>query len=141
MNDSPHSIAGGWLGAYAYSGRDADKPPVRFEAAWAATGDEGRFTGTVLDEDGGGEAETDGMQSGHQVAFTKVYVARAESYLHPVAYEGALSEDGMTVQGTWRIKEATGTWDARRLWSPGGAQDARQEEATLEVRRPLAGAA
>ncbi len=78
-------------------------------------GDGGRFTGLVLDDGPLGEASTDGMQTGRQVAFTKVYVAQASSLTHPVAYEGTLSEDGTTITGTWRLSNISGTWDAHRI--------------------------
>lgn len=133
---SEHTIAGGWLGTYAYGERAGRQPPVRFEATWAA-GDAGRFTGTVLDDGPLGEAHTDGMQSGRQVAFTKVYVNDASSLLHPIAYEGTLSEDGTQVTGTWRLGIATGTWDARRLWSATEGTEQVQAAADMDTAREL----
>lgn len=115
MNLPEHAITGGWLGTYAYGGAEADRPPVRFEATWTMQGDGGRFTGPVLDDGPLGEASTDGMQTGRQVAFTKVYVAQSSSLTHPIAYEGRLSEDGTTIAGTWRLSNISGTWDARRI--------------------------
>ncbi len=115
MNTLEHSLAGGWRGTYTYLDNPCQPLPVRFEAAWTMQGDEGRFSGTVLDDGPLGEAETDGMQTGRQVAFTKVYVNQSDSYTHPVAYEGTVSEDGATVAGTWRLSSLSGTWDARRM--------------------------
>lgn len=114
MSDYPHSIAGDWQGTSISGGPDAQASPVRFAVTWTTTGGQGRFTGTLRDDTGRGEATTDGMQSGHQIAFTKVYATNAESYLHPTAYEGALSDDGLTVQGTWRMGNMAGTWEASR---------------------------
>jgi hypothetical protein len=115
MNSPEHSLAGGWQGTYVYVDDPCHSPPVRFEATWTMQGDGGRFTGPVLDDGPLGQSETDGMQTGRQVAFTKVYVDQSSSYTHPIAYEGTLSEDGMTVTGTWRLSTLSGTWDARRI--------------------------
>ncbi len=115
MSTPEHSIAGGWLGTYAFDDADAAQPPIRFEATWTMQGDLGRFSGPIRDDGPLGEADTDGMQTGRQVAFTKVYIDRSSSYTHPVAYEGTLSEDGAHVAGTWRLSADTGTWDARRV--------------------------
>lgn len=87
---------------------------MRFEATWTMQNEEGRFTGIVLDDGPPGEAETNGMQTGRQVAFTKVYINQSSSYTHPIAYEGTLSEDGTQIAGTWRLSTLSGTWDARR---------------------------
>lgn len=125
MNTPEHTIGGGWLGTYAYDSTGDSQAPVRFEATWTVQGDGGRFLGPVLDDGPLGEATTDGMQTGRQVAFTKVYVERSSSYTHPVAYEGTLSEDGTQVAGTWRLADLSGTWDARRAWS----HEARTEHA------------
>ncbi|MBV9850755.1 MAG: hypothetical protein JO250_13865 [Armatimonadetes bacterium] len=129
MNDTNnHSVAGGWLGTYHYRGLLAGVPPVRFEAAFRVAA-EGKFSGTILDDGGGCEARATGIQTGSQVAFTKVYVGRRRSYALPVEYEGALAGDGKTMRGTWRIGEARGVWEARRLWSEEsrGEQEAAEE--------------
>jgi len=115
MNSPEHSIAGGWQGTYTDGDTPSPRPPVRFEATWTMQGSDGRFTGHVLEDGLGGEAETDGMQTGRQVAFTKVYVDQSDSYTHPIAYEGTLSEDGRAVAGTWRLSTLSGTWNARRM--------------------------
>ena len=69
--DTP-SIAGGWLGTYHYP-QWAGQPPVRFEATFILRGAEGRFTGTILDDDVLGEASVLGTQKGLRVNFSKVY--------------------------------------------------------------------
>ncbi len=134
MNSPEHSLAGGWLGTYAYGGSSSRRPPVRFEATWTAHGDEGRFTGPVLDDGPLGEAQTDGMQTGRQVAFTKVYVNQSSSITHPIAYEGTLSEDGTQITGTWRLSTLSGTWDAHRLWS----HEANNEHVEARTEAPSA---
>ncbi len=135
-----HSIAGGWLGTYAYGGIESRQPPVRFEATWTMQSDDGRFSGPVLDDGALGEADTDGMQTGRQVAFTKVYVNQSSSYTHPIAYEGTLSEDGTTVAGTWRLSRISGTWDARRLWSEGSSAARAETGAEAASTRELVSA-
>ena len=133
MSDSKHSIAGGWLGTYHYRGVQTGRPPVRFEATFSVT-DAGRFAGTVLD-DGGGEAQAAGVQTGRTVAFTKTYRGHRRGYAFPVEYEGKLSKNGKTMRGTWHIRAARGmpaaqgVWDARRLWveQSHGEQDIAEE--------------
>ena len=137
MNETNnHSVAGGWLGTYYYRGLQAGMPPVRFEAAFQ-TAAEGKFAGTILDDGVGGEARATGVQTGLEVAFTKVYLARRRSYAQPVEYEGALSGDGKTMRGTWWIREsrgfaeARGVWEARRLWS---VESREEQEVAAEAR-------
>ena len=53
-----------------------------------------------------------------------------------VSYEGTLSDDARTMQGTWRIADmAHGVWDARRLWSESGDAEAVEESEEREVVR------
>ena len=111
------TLGGGWLGAYAYKGRLSGQPPVRFEAALTEAGDGGRFHGTILDDDGYGEADVRGEVSGQGVRFSKEYRRRG---LGAISYEGTLAEDGLTMAGTWRVADAHGVWDARRSWSDSG---------------------
>lgn len=111
------SIAGGWLGTYAYGVGDS-RPPVRFEATFQSQGD--GFTGRILDDGELGEAQVEGgVQTGAQVAFVKRYQQRRRD-VAPVHYQGALSEDGMALTGTWILTAGgyrlAGSWEARRLW-------------------------
>ena len=129
------SIGGGWLGTYAYKGSLQSQPPVRFEATLTETGG-GSFTGSILDDGEGGEADVRGEQSGQGVRFSKVYRQRQ---IPSVSYEGTLADDGRTMQGTWQIeRQFHGVWDARRAWSDGGNAEAEetQEEAEQEWDRP-----
>lgn len=130
------SIGGGWLGAYAYRGALRALPPVRFEATFAEPDGEGCFTGTILDDDGPGEADLSGGQSAQGLRFCEVY---RQTSLSPVSFEGTLS-DGRTMQGTWQIAdEAHGVWEAHRLWSESAGdvfqEDAEEEERVREVVR------
>ena len=54
MSEENHSIAGGWLGSYYYGKSAPNTPPVRFEATFSLPGSTGKFTGKILDDDGGG---------------------------------------------------------------------------------------
>lgn len=122
------TLGGGWLGTYAYKGRLQGKPPVRFEATLTETGD-GGFVGTILDDDGYGEADVRGGRSGQGVRFSKEYRRRGMGI---ISYEGTLDEESRTMAGTWRVADAHGVWDAHRAWSDHGlsaedGQDAANE--------------
>ena len=131
------NVGGGWLGTYAYRGALRALPPVRFEATFTEPDGEGRFTGTLLDDDGPDEADVTGGQSARGIRFSET--CRASS--NPaVSYEGTLSDDGRTMQGTWRIAdEAHGVWDARRLWSESAQETGgdEQEKEEQEAREPV----
>jgi hypothetical protein len=131
------SIAGGWLGTYAYAGARSLQPPVRFEATFLMTELAGAFAGTIVDDSALGAADVTGTQYGLQVQFTKVYQGPPPpgSVTAPVEYEGRLSEDGRFLNGTWLLAVRTrrggtvrleGVWDAHRLWSEAAE---REEEA------------
>ena len=135
-SSGPESIGGGWLGTFLYEGRLHRKPPVRFEATLGLPDGDGKFVGTILDdEDGGdGEADVSGGQSGLGVRFSKVYRAGHQT---PVFYEGTLAEGGRTMTGTWRIADrAHGVWDARRVWSESTGADAEEDEQFAEYALP-----
>ena len=129
----PGSVGGGWLGTYSYKGAMGTQPPVRFEATLSEPDGEGKFRGTILDDHGLGEANVAGGQSGAGVRFSKRYRKRGQA---SVSYEGTLADDGRTMQGTWRIADmAHGVWDARRLWSEAGGEEAVEESEEREVVR------
>ncbi|MGI4790044.1 MAG: hypothetical protein ACRYFS_14480 [Janthinobacterium lividum] len=131
----PASIGGGWLGTYAYKGALSAQTPVRFEATVAEPDSEGRFTGSILDDGNLGEADIRGEQSGSGIRFSKAYRRRGQP---GVSYEGTLSDDGLTMQGTWQIAGAAhGVWDARRAWSENGTaqvEDVEEEQEQPRVR-------
>lgn len=134
--DNTETIGGGWLGTFGYTGRLRGKPPVRFEATLSLPDSEGKFAGTILDdEDGGvGEADVTGGQSGLGVRFSKIY---REGRQTPVFYEGTLAKGGRTMTGTWRIADrAHGVWDARRVWSEGTGADAEEDAQFAEYAAP-----
>jgi hypothetical protein len=126
--DFSHTFAGGWLGTYAYKGRLSIQRPVRFEAT-ITMDDEGAFKGELLDDNYLLESDVVGEQAGRSVRFTKVYrTPPRRSVTAPVEYSGTMSEDGLTIKGTWSAKFANvvgeGVWDARRMWS----SESRPEE-------------
>lgn len=132
MSES-QTISGGWLGTYAYQGAQRPQSPVRFEATIKAPASDSRFTGTVLDDGGLGEADIRGEQSGQSLRFTKTYRKPGTPL---ISYEGMLSEDGQTMTGTWQIgSTAHGIWDAHRAWSDTGlgASEEADEEASEEA--------
>ena len=138
--DTP-SIAGGWLGTYHYP-QWAGQPPVRFEATFILRGTEGRFTGTILDDDVLGEASVLGTQKGLRVNFSKVYQHPPPGHgTGKVFYEGGLSEDGRFLKGTWKLRGLSGGWEAHRLWGTEEAPEAQPEEEPAAAAMRLAGAA
>ncbi len=152
-NDFSPSVAGGWLGAYYYESRV--RMPVRFEATFArSNGGEGggeRFGGTILDDEGGGEAAevSLGVQQGTFIRFVKIYSPPAPG-VFPVHYVGTLSSDGRLMTGHWKImlgesrraraREIVGTWEARRSWSPAEDETGGENAAGQEAGQELAGA-
>jgi hypothetical protein len=128
----PGTIGGGWLGTYAYKGALAAQPPVRFEATLTPPDSDGRFTGSILDDGGLGEADVRGEQSGTGLRFSKIYRRRGQAM---VSYEGTLADDGQTMQGTWQIRAAHGVWDARRAWSEISSTAAEETVEEYEVPR------
>jgi hypothetical protein len=131
-----HTIAGGWLGTYYYG--NTVQTPERFEATFSTPGREGNFGGRILDDGVLGEANViEGVQSGREIAFIKIYVRPPAGHeTAPVYYEGTMSEDGKLLTGTWmlhfssrrnRTSTLRGTWEARRLWTE-VAEEIRDEE-------------
>lgn len=129
-------IDGGWLGTYYYAPEDGEEP-VRFEAQFAS-GSNGRFRGTIIDDGHMGDATAVGRQQGRRVEFVKTYNQKLVGFATaPINYEGAISEDGKTMNGVWRLKARgfgvashvmTGTWDAHRMWNEAQEADTRPEE-------------
>lgn len=129
------SVAGGWLGTYAYPPGSA-LPPCRFEATFEGGGADGTFSGRILDDtEGFGEAVVrQGLQRGRHVVFVKVYRQRA-SHLRPVHYTGQLTEEGDRITGEWSIPEGglVGTWEAHRLWWGDAVAEAETELEEVEA--------
>jgi hypothetical protein len=133
--DFAHKFAGGWLGTYAYRGRWRLQKPVRFEAT-VYTLDDGTFTAVLLDDNYLLDSDAVGEQVGREVRFTKVY-RKPPPRGHetaPVQYHGVISDDGLTIAGTWQAKFrsgiAEGVWDARRMWAAETMDEEVVESAT-----------
>lgn len=125
------TVAGKWRGNYQYN--DAPDEGSSFTADFSETS--GRLKGTIVDDYAPCEALIGGTFSFPAIQFTKVYatgeVVRSlqkkgdqffvleEDYANPVEYEGLMSNDGKTMNGTWHISlsrgKRLGTWTAHRL--------------------------
>jgi hypothetical protein len=126
-NMSIRSIAGEWRGHY-YSHRI---PDVGSGFSAFISENSGRIEGTIVDDNAPGKASFRGSFAFPTVLFTKVYVNAGKgerisisettsvklSYANPIEYEGSMSEDGKTIQGTWTITNSLskGTWTAYRI--------------------------
>ena len=102
-------VSGDWSGQYVYP---EDGGATFFTARLAETA--GSFTGTIEEADalyGALRASVDGRRSGSTVRFTKFYDAGSEAF-DTVVYEGALSEDGLEIEGRWTVP---GSWSGRFL--------------------------
>jgi len=126
------NIDGFWYGAYHYTDArlagiplSASANPVAFRAQFIVDRD-GKVTGTIADEMGYDfPASLDGEFDGTALRFTKRYfsgTAPTGASARPIVYQGALSEDGTTLSGTWRIRgwflilpvSTSGIWEAQR---------------------------
>ncbi len=122
------SIAGHWLGTYYHDWPGHE--PCQFEANFSDADNRGAFRGRILDDGPLGEANIEGTQVEVVIAFVKVYINPSpDSHTSPIHCEGTLSEDGNQITGTWKIPPppddprrdyaVTGTWEARRIPTPG----------------------
>ena len=106
-----HSIAGSWRGHYAYY--NVPDQGSGFGVVFVEEG--GGLIGQIRDDFWPGEALLTGSFSYPSVTFTKVYVLGG---LAPIKYEGTMTGDGNTLNGTWSIVEASvsyrGSWTAYR---------------------------
>ncbi len=102
--ESPgESLTGLWHGRYSYP--IVTRAPVPFTANIIETGD--CLGGSITERATIGPAKNrtlyatiGGRRSGQAVRFMKVYEANDGAYTS-VAYEGALSEDGLEIDGDW----------------------------------------
>lgn len=126
-----HNVSGEWRGHYTY--RDRPDHGSGFNAF--ITEAAGQISGSVVDDVSLGRASIAGHFSFPKIEFTKVYSNQGEQteviqeggkkYLlvtnsrHPIYYEGTMTEDGKTMNGTWSITSAetpaSGNWFAHRL--------------------------
>ena len=101
---SETNLTGVWTGVYSY----ADGASVTFTATLLHSGV--HLSGQIHEPDtflGGGalDASVDGRAEGGRVAFVKRY-AQAPGFTLPIAYGGAVGDDGLEIDGVWSIPEA-----------------------------------
>jgi len=126
------NIEGFWYGVYHYTeARLAGIPlsfrqnPVAFRVQFVVD-QAGTVTGTVADEMAYDlPAQLDGTFDGSALRFIKRYlndIGPTGARARPITYNGALSDDGTTLSGTWSIRgwfgflpvTTSGTWEAQR---------------------------
>ncbi len=126
-DDGEPDISGAWDGVYTYTGRQQQMPAIRFQAVFAVPQEAGRFSGEITDENGFGEAEVAGTRDGRSLRFVKKYRLTLYPRAFPISYEGTLSEDHLSISGTWLIVQrlfgiiplrSTGDWRAQRPGLP-----------------------
>ena len=126
-DDGEPSIGGVWNGVYLYTGRQQQMPAIRFQAVFAVLPEAGRFSGEITDENGFGEADVAGTREGRLVCFVKKYRRTLYPRAFPIVYEGTISEDHLSISGTWLIVQrlfgiiplrSTGAWRAQRPGLP-----------------------
>lgn len=108
-----HSISGQWRGHYSY--KNSPDAGSGFDAVFRET--DGSMEGNIKDDFSPGEASLTGSFYFPSVKFTKTYYT--QGYM-PIQYEGTMTTDGKTLNGTWKIivydvVSATGTWSAYRI--------------------------
>ena len=105
---SETNLTGVWTGIYTY----ADGTSVTFIATLLHSGP--HLAGQIHEPDtftgsgGAIEAALDGRAEGGRVAFIKRYPP-APGFTHTVRYEGAVSADGLEIDGTWRLPAVGGS--------------------------------
>jgi hypothetical protein len=107
MSTNKNSVSGSWLGNYYY---ESSAQPFGFEAVFVDMN--GRVEGSILDDGKLGEARVIGSFANPYLKFTKKY---GNAALNIVNYEGAVSDEGKKLSGTWHINaESKGYWLAWR---------------------------
>jgi hypothetical protein len=108
-----HNIQGSWRGCYFYAVQLAGGRGFGFEAVFLESG--GVLEGNILDDSHLGEAVVSGSFTYPTVTFVKRYRNKPGA---PIRYEGTMSEDGKTLQGSWFLisgqGSTRGTWVANR---------------------------
>jgi hypothetical protein len=108
-------LSGAWSGTYSEAGRE-----TRFDLEFQSAGN-GRFTGHASEPDIYGlidgqnySAEVSGeARANGAVSFTKTY-GGAGGFLRTVRYDGQLSADGASVNGTWDTGTLHGPFHMQR---------------------------
>lgn len=124
------NVQGSWRGYYTYS--SVPSRQFGFEAV-LLQGAAGAVEGNILDSGRLGEARVFGSFGYPSLKFTKVYDNKAKA---PVHYNGAMSEDGNTLSGTWLItSRSNGSWVMSRLDDHEFDFDVDTDEESLEEER------
>jgi hypothetical protein len=139
----PLDLSGRWSGVYFYPNDpiwnpDDVMPATTFNAELVDS--EGRVSGTVVEPDNlycnGSRtipSVVDGSHDGRTLRFAKFSEAE-EGYESPIHYEGAISADGLTVDGSWSIP---GDWSGTfRMQRQSGADRLLHVERTVEAKEP-----
>ncbi|GAA0654042.1 hypothetical protein [Brevundimonas lenta] len=123
-------LSGRWTGVYFYpfdpiENPFDDLPPVPFTAELSDVA--GAVSGTAAEPDLLYDAAAvipsiiDGWHDGRTLRFVKFSEA-AEGFEHPIHYDGAISSDGLSVDGHWSIPSAwSGTFQMQRRAAPAAA--------------------
>ncbi|MGV8841436.1 MAG: hypothetical protein ACWA6X_14190 [Bauldia sp.] len=125
---SRRNLTGVWQGRYFYPRGAA---PVAFTATIIETAT--RFTGTVSEpsDHHPGEAVSADI-AGTDVSFVKTYEP-GSGYDDAVAYSGRLNADATVVEGTWRIRQAFGSFSGTFVMSRPRAAAAAGERKVAET--------
>lgn len=110
---SQESVKGLWTGRYYYP--DSTMPPVHFSVLFGFLGD--RIVGQITEPNTFGNPSAPFLQAeitgslgpGAAVHFVKRYDGTG-GVSHSVFYDGTLSPDGRTIQGTWTIPGPQGAF-------------------------------
>ena len=140
MSEATHDLTGRWTGVYFYPVDPVqnpfdDCPPTPFVAELRDA--EGVVTGTTSEPDvmyGNADIPSviDGSHDGSTLRFAKFSDAR-EGFEEAIHYEGAISNDGQTIQGRWSIP---GWWSGEfRMQRQSGAAAIREAEAADSINR------
>ena len=60
------------------------------------------------------KAQIEGVFEEGTIRFTKQYIEASTEYSRPVRYEGKLSADGQSINGTWDLPDDSGTFIMKR---------------------------
>jgi hypothetical protein len=128
--DDPKSLTGVWDGMFSYPRM---LPPTTFTAVLFETG--AVLSGTTHEISSHAQsagrtlhASIEGVRSGADVRFTKVYEADSRA---PVDYVGLVNADATEIEGTWTIR---GNWSGKFLMIRSGRQ---QQAETRRARRSV----
>ncbi len=112
----PHALTGAWDGTYSYQGARGPVTPFLADLIDRA----GSLSGSITEPDAyHGTRETlvamiVGRRAGGAVEFSKLYVGAPTGYDLPVRYVGQLSQDGLSIVGSWTLAGTRGAFEMHR---------------------------